>query len=172
MQLIAEDNVLDEHGLHLNAPTRCDVFDNFADGLCNLFATLDDVLQDAGTDNVAKCSLCALDEGLANVRDPEGGFVRRRDVVVDDGGEVDADIVFGHAYLLRHLDDLNLDIDLYKFLRKWIDLDQAGIDSAVKATKLGDETDITLGDRFVGVRTDETAWNSAAKTNTSTESIN
>lgn len=38
--------------------------------------------------------------------------MRRHNVVVDDGGEVDRDVVFGHAHLFGDFDDLDLDVDL------------------------------------------------------------
>ena len=68
------------------APPGCDVFDDFADGLRDFFAAFDDVLEDAGADDVAEGGLGTFDEGLADVGDAEGGFVGGGDVVVDDGG--------------------------------------------------------------------------------------
>jgi len=52
--------------------------------LGDFLAALDDVLEEARTDDVAEGGLCAFDEGVANVGDTEGGFVRRDDVVIDD----------------------------------------------------------------------------------------
>ena len=144
LQLVAEDDVFDEHALDLDAPARGDVFDDFADRLCDFFAALDDVLEDASTDDVAESGLRTLDEGLADVADAEGGFVGGGDVVVDDGGEVQGDVVFSHADLLGDLDDLDLDVDLDELLGQGVDLNKAGVDSAVEAAKLGDETDIAL----------------------------
>ncbi len=155
----------------MDTPTRCDIFNDFANGLRDLLATLNHILQYAGTNNMAECGLCALDEGLTNIGDPEGGLVRRRDVIIDNGGKVDADVVLGHTNLLRHLDNLDLDINLYEVFRKWVDLDKTRVDSAVESTKLGDETDITLCNRFIGIRADDTAWNGAAEADTGTESI-
>lgn len=88
LQFAVEDEVLDEHGLDLDAPAAGDVFDDFGDGLGDFLAAFDDVLEDAGADDVAEGGLGAFDEGLADVGDAEGGFVGGRDVVVDDGGEV------------------------------------------------------------------------------------
>ncbi len=69
----------------------------------DLFAALDYVLEDAGADDVAEGRLGAFDEGLADVADAEGGFVRGGDVVVDYRGELEVDVVFGHADLLWYL---------------------------------------------------------------------
>lgn len=99
LQLVAEDDVLDQHALDLHAPAGRDALDDLADGLRDFLAALDDVLQDAGADDVAEGGLRAFDKGLADVGDAEGGFVRGRDVVVDHGGEVQGDVVFGHADL-------------------------------------------------------------------------
>ncbi len=56
-------------------------------------------MEDAGADDVAEGGLGAFDEGLADVADAEGGFVGGGDVVVDYGGELEVDVVFGHADL-------------------------------------------------------------------------
>ena len=98
-----EDDVFDEHAFDLDTPARGDVFDDFPDGLGDFFAAFDDVLEDAGTDDVAEGGLGAFDEGLADIGDAEGGFVGGGDVVVDHGGELEVYVVFGHADLFRYL---------------------------------------------------------------------
>jgi len=103
LEFVAEDDVLDQHALDLHAPTAGDAFDDLADGLRDFLAALDDVLEDARANDVPKSGLCAFDEGLADVGDAKGGFVRGCDVVVDYGGEVQGYIVFGHADLLWDL---------------------------------------------------------------------
>lgn len=103
----------------------------------DLLAALDDILQYTRADDVAEGGLGALDEGLADVADAEGGFVRGGDVVVDDGCEVQGDVVLGHADLLWHLDDLDLDVYLDEFLGQRVDLDETGVDGAVEAAEFG-----------------------------------
>lgn len=103
MEFGGENDVFDEHGFDLDAPPRGDVFDDFADGLGDFFAAFDDVLEDAGADDVAEGGLGAFDEGLADVGDAEGGFVGGGDVVVDYGGELEVYVVFGHADLFGDL---------------------------------------------------------------------
>jgi hypothetical protein len=103
LQLLAKDYILDEHGLDFDAPARCGFFDDFADGLCDLLAAFDNVLEDAGADYVAEGGLRALNEGLADVGDAESGFVGGGDAIVDDGGELERDIVLGHTDLLGDL---------------------------------------------------------------------
>ena len=49
--------------------------------------------------------------------------------------------------------NLNLDIDLEETFTERVDLDETGIDRAVESPELGDQTDVTLRDGFVGVRT-------------------
>jgi len=67
--------------------------------------------------------------------------------------------------------NLNLDIDLDKSLRQWIDVDKTRVNRAGETTKLGDETDISLVDRLVWVWTAEATWNSSESTHASTESV-
>lgn len=103
--------------------------DNFTDGLGNLLSALNDILQNAGANNVAEGGLRALNQGLADVADSKCGFVRRDDVVVDDRRERQIDVVLGlrsiskspdtlfnsatyHADLFGHLNNLNLHVDL------------------------------------------------------------
>jgi len=50
---------------------------------------------------VAEGGLRALDEGLADVGDAEGGFVGRGDVVVDDGCELEVDVVCLRVVLVK-----------------------------------------------------------------------
>lgn len=60
-------------------------------------------MEDAGTDYMAESRLRALDESLTDVGDAEGGFVGGCYAVVDDGGEVEGDVVLCHADLFGDL---------------------------------------------------------------------
>ena len=84
LQFAAEHYVLDQHALHLHAPPRRDVFDDFANRLRNFLAAFDHVLEYARANHVAESGLRALDQCLADVGDAKGGFVGGYDVVVDD----------------------------------------------------------------------------------------
>merc|ERR1711937_327038 len=86
-------------------------------------------------------------------------------VVVDDRGQAQGDVVLGHADLLGDLCDLDLDIDLDQTLGEGVDLDEAGIDGLVESTKLGDETDVALVDALVWVGADDAAGDGAQGTN-------
>jgi hypothetical protein len=103
LQVLAEDEVLDEDALAGRTPAAGGLLDDLADRLGNFLAALDHVLEHTGADHVAEGGLGALDQGLADVGDAEGGFVGGGDVVVDDGGELQVDVVFGHADLLGDL---------------------------------------------------------------------
>lgn len=102
LQVLAEDDVLDEHALDLRAPAGGSLFDDFANRLRDFFTAFDHVLQHAGADDVAESGLRALDEGLADVGDAEGGFVGGSDVVVDDGGEGEVDVVCCEESVREH----------------------------------------------------------------------
>jgi len=82
-------------------------------------------------------------------------------MIVDDGCQVESNIVFGHAHLLRHLcdrvsprlplllvfihtHDLDLHVDLNEFLTQRVDLDQPRVNSSIESTKFSDEANITL----------------------------
>lgn len=62
--------------------------------------------------------------------------------------------------------NLNLNIDLNKTFAERVDLDKSGINSAVKATELRNQANISLGHRFVWVWTDNTAGNSTQSSDT------
>lgn len=164
LQLLAEDDVLDEHGLDLDAPSGSNLFDNVADVLGDLFAALNHVLQDARADDVAEGGLGTLDERLADVGDAEGGAVRRRDAVVDDGREPQGDVVLGHADLLGDFDELDLDVDLNETFGQRVDLDETRVDGAREAAEPGDQTHVALIDGLIRVRADDAAWNRTAGT--------
>lgn len=87
---------------------------------------------------MAQRGLRTLNEGLTDVADAKSGLVGRGDAVVYDGRQIQCDVVLGHAYLLRDLDDLDLDVHLHELLRKRVHVDETWIDSASKASKLGD----------------------------------
>ncbi len=171
LQLLAEDNVLDQHALDLDTPAGSDVLNNLANGLGDLLAALNDVLQDTGTDDVAQSGLRALNEGLADIGDAKGSLVGADNVVVDDGGQVDGDVVLGHADLLGDFHDLDLDVDLDQALAERVDLDQAGVDGLVEAAELGDKADIALADALVGVGADEEAGDSADRADAGAEGV-
>ena len=169
LQLVAEDHVLDQHAFDLHAPAHGDVLDDLADRLRDLFPSFDDILQHPGADDVSQRRLGPLDERLADVGDAEGGLVRAGDVVVDDAGEVQGDVVLGHADLLGHLDDLDLDVDLDELLGERVDLDEARVNGAVEAAEFGDEADVALRDGFVGVRAYDAAGDGAEEADARTE---
>ena len=77
-------------------------------------------------------------------------------MVVNDGGELNSDIVLCHADLLWDLADLNLDVDLNELLGQRVDLDKTWVDRAVEAAEFGNQPHVSLGDRLVRVRTAET----------------
>ena len=81
----------------------------------------------------------------------------RHDVVVDDRGEVHADVVLGHADLLGYLDNLDLDVDLDQVLAEGVDLDEARVDGLVELAELGDETDVALANSLIRVRAADAA---------------
>lgn len=133
LQLIAENDILDQHRLNQNTPGSSDIFDNLRSRLSNLLAPFDDILQHASTNHMAQCCLGTLDEGLFDVGDAKGGLVRRGDLVVDDGGQGERDVVFGHADLARDLDDLNLDVNSFEVLTERVDLDETGVHGAFES---------------------------------------
>jgi hypothetical protein len=120
---------------------------------------------------VTQGGLGTLHEGLANVGNTESGLVGRNNVVVDDGGEAQGDVVLCHANLLWNLCSLNLDVDRDETLAERVDLDETRVDSLVETTELGDKTNITLLDVLVRVRADYATRNGTHGTNASTEGV-
>ena len=74
-------------------------------------------------------------------------------------------ILIGVLDDLPHTNNLNLDIHLDKLLRQRVDLDKTRIDSAIEATELGNETDVSLADWLVWVGAYDTAWDGSTETN-------
>lgn len=171
LEFLAENNVLDEHAFDLDTPAGCYILNDFTNGLGHLLAAFNNVLEDTSTNYVAKSGLGTLDKSLTNVCDTESGNVRGDDVVVDDGGEAEGDVVFGHANLLWDFGDLNLDIDLDEVLAERVDLDKTGVDGPVELSKLGDETNVTLLDSLKRVGTADAAGDSSHGTHAGTKSI-
>lgn len=171
LQLLAENDILDEHALDLYTPPGGNVLDDLANGLRELFPTLNHVLEDSCAHDVTQCSLGPLDQGLADVGDSKGGLVRADNVVVDYRRQVERDVVLGHADLLRDLDDLDLDVDLDQALGEGVDLDQARVDSLVEFAKLGDQADIALVHVLVRVRADDAAWDGTQGSNKGTKAV-
>lgn len=160
LQLVGENDVFDEHGLDLDTPAGSDIFDDLADALSNLLTALNNVLEDAGSDYVSECGLGTLNECLADVANTKGSLVWAGNVVVDNTGELESDVVLGHADLLGNFHNLNLDIDLDEALGERVDLDETWVNGAVETTELGDETNVALRDRLVWVRAANTGWES------------
>lgn len=77
----------------------------------------------------------------------------------------------GHADLLGHLDNLNLDIDLDERLRERVDLDETRVHSSCETSEFGDETDISLGDGLVWVGADDAARNRSQVTDDGAERV-
>lgn len=93
-------------------------------------------------------------------------------MIIDDRCQVESDVVFGHANLSRHFDNLDLDVDLDEAFRERVDFDQAGIDGARELSKFGDEANISLRDRLVGIGADDAAGNCAEEANSGSKSVN
>ena len=70
------------------------------------------------------------------------------------------------AFADVHTNDLNLNINLNETFAERVDLDKTGINSAIETTEFGDETDVTLRDRFVRVRTANATGESSHGSNT------
>lgn len=120
---------------------------------------------------MAQGGLGTLDQGLADVGDSESGLVRADDVVVDDTGEVEVDVVLGHAHLLGDLDDLDLDVDLDKALGQGVDLNQAGVNCLVELAELGDQADVTLADVLIRVGAADAARDRAEGSHAGAEGV-
>ncbi len=60
------------------------VLNDLANALGYLFPALDDILEDASSNNMTQSGLSSLNEGLAHVGDAESSLVGGQDVVVDD----------------------------------------------------------------------------------------
>lgn len=77
-------------------------------------------------------------------------------MIVNDGGELNSDVVLSHTDLLWDLADLNLDVDLNEFLRQRVNLDKTWVNGAVEAAEFSNQAHVSLGDGFVRVRTADT----------------
>lgn len=60
--------------------------------------------------------LCTFHESSANGTNAKGRFVGVHNMVVNDGCDVNIDVIFGHANLRWDFDDGDFDIDLLQFL--------------------------------------------------------
>jgi len=52
---------------------------------------------------MTECGLCTFNKSLTDIRDTESCLMWGGDVVVDDGGQMEGNVVFGHANLLGNL---------------------------------------------------------------------
>ena len=192
LQVAAEDDVLDEHGLDLDTPAGCHLLDDLRCRLRDLLAALDHVLQDAGTDDVAQSGLGTLDERLSDVGDTEGGLVWGDDLVVDDGGQVEGDVVLGHADLRGTSTIWILTSTVIRCSLSGLTLTRPGSTERSKLRRqyqyyspsmrqlelsvtnrpnLRDETDLALVDGLEWVGAADTAGNSSAETNTFSQAV-
>jgi len=97
--------------------------------------------------------------------------VRRHDVVVDDGRDLQGDVVFGHDSLKGDLSNLDLDVHGDEALAERVDLDKAWVDSLVEAAEFGDQADAALLDFFVGIRAADAAWDRAESADYGAEGV-
>ena len=65
---------------------------------------------------MTKSGLSTFNEGLTDRVDSKGRFIRIDNVVIDDRGDVDIDVVFCHTDLGWDFDDLDFDIYVLQFL--------------------------------------------------------
>jgi hypothetical protein len=74
--------------------------------------------------------------------------------------------VYAFAIPFIHTNNLNLNINLDEAFAERVDLNKTRVDSAIETAKFGDQANITLRYRFVGVRTDDTAGDGTHSSNT------
>jgi hypothetical protein len=74
--------------------------------------------------------------------------------------------VCAFAIPFKHTNNLNLNINLDEAFAERVDLNKTRVDSAIETAKFGDQANIALRDRFVGVRTDDTAGDGTHSSNT------
>lgn len=159
MQFPGEIDILDQNTLNLDTPRHSNLLNNLLDTLRNFLASLNHVLKDPRTKNVAKRGLSPLDQGGTDAADAKGRFVGIDDVVVDDRGDVHVDIVFGHADLRGDFDDGDFDVDLLQSLAqtRWceirrrreilrIDSGETRVNGTVVLAEFQDETSLTFVD--------------------------
>lgn len=53
LQILREDDVADKHALDFNTPALCGLFNNVTDILRNFFSALNDILEDASSNDVS-----------------------------------------------------------------------------------------------------------------------
>lgn len=70
-----------------------------------------------------------------------------------------------------HTNDLNFHVDLDEFLRQRVDFHETWIDSAIEATELSDQTDISLADWLVWVGANEAARDGTTATDERTKGV-
>ena len=97
--------------------------------------------------------------------------MRARNMVINNRGQLQRDVVFSHADLLRDFDDLDLDVDLDEALGEGVDFHETGIDGAVETSKFGDKADVALGDGLVRVGAADAAWDGAEGADAGAETV-
>lgn len=121
---------------------------------------------------MSKGGLCALNKRLAHIRDTECSFMRRDDIVVDNRGKVNRDVILCHTNLLRNLAELDLHVDRDEFFGKRVNLDETGVDCTMEFPELGNETDATLVNRFIRIRANDATRNGTKKTDKGSQTAN
>jgi len=121
---------------------------------------------------MSKGGLCALNKRLPHIRDTECSFMRRDDIVVDNRGKVNRNVILCHTNLLRNLAELDLHVDRNEFFGKRVDLDETGVDCAMELPKLGNETDTPLVNRLIRIRANDAARNGAKKSDKGSQTAN
>ena len=93
--------------------------------------------------------VCRREEGSATAETQKKSSKADKggnELTVDDGVDLDGDIIAGDDRLSRDGCDLDLDIDDSNLFRVGVDLDQSGVDRLVELTESADQSDTTLRD--------------------------
>lgn len=67
--------------------------------------------------------------------------------------------------------DLDFDVNLDETFAEWVDIYETRVDSTIKSTELGDQTDVTLRHTLIRIRADDTARNRPYSTNAVSEAV-
>ena len=116
LQFLGEIDIFDQDTFNFDAPGHSDFFNNLLNALSDFLTPFNDVLKDTGTEDVTESSLSTFHESSTHWSDPKCCLVGIDNVEVDDRGDMNIDIVFGHTHLSRDFEDCDFNVDLLQFL--------------------------------------------------------
>lgn len=118
LEVCRKNNIFEFDTFDFNTPGVGSGIDNFTDAVCNFFTIFEKFIKGNFTNGVAHGGLGKLGGGVIKIFYFNVGFGSICNAVIDNGINLDRNVVFGDGFLTRNINGFDTDINFGKVLEE------------------------------------------------------